>query len=482
MPTITHLQLFSILHLAAAAAAAGAVQLHLNAAIPSDAVSLLSFKSGADIDHKLFYSLTERFDYCQWRGVKCGQGRVVRLVLQGAGLRGTFKPDTLSRLDQLRVLSLQNNSLYGTVPDLSGLFNLKSLFLSHNSFSGSFPASILTLHRLRVLDLSSAGFSGPIPGQITGLDRLDTLRLEWNSFTGPLPPLNQTLLNTFNVSGNNLTGPIPATSTLSRFGPTSFTGNPGLCGETVNRACAEPFFGGSGNTNESSIPAPLGQSAQSQGAVVVGLSPPASTPLKKPGRTGVILGFTIGVFLLVAGVLLVFSLVKARGGSNAEVNPKEMTELAAVSSEPPPRAVPIGKSINPKIKSEELAPQRVQRTGYLVFCSGEVEHYTLEQLMKASAELLGRGMVGTTYKAVLDNQFVVTVKRLDSSKTTAIEEETFERHLDAVGGLRHPNLVPVRAYFQANGERLIIFDYQPNGSLYNLIHGTSILIPTMIFD
>lgn len=91
--------------------------------------------------------------------------------------------------------------------------------------------------------------------------------------------------------------------------------------------------------------------------------------------------------------------------------------------------------------------------------------------MRASAELLGRGTIGTTYKAVLDNQLIVTVKRLDANKTAATGEEAFEQHMEAVGGLRHPNLVPVRAYFQAKGERLVIFDYMPNGSLYNLIHG-----------
>lgn len=91
--------------------------------------------------------------------------------------------------------------------------------------------------------------------------------------------------------------------------------------------------------------------------------------------------------------------------------------------------------------------------------------------MRASAELLGRGTVGTTYKAVLDNQLILTVKRMDANKTAVTGSQVFEHHMEAVGGLRHPNLVPMRAYFQAKGERLVIYDYQPNGSLFNLIHG-----------
>ncbi|KAF0889315.1 hypothetical protein E2562_022865 [Oryza meyeriana var. granulata] len=65
--------------------------------------------------------------------------------------------------------------------------------------------------------------------------------------------------------------------------------------------------------------------------------------------------------------------------------------------------------------------------------------------------LHGRGheSMGTTYNAVLDGRLVVTVKRLDATKigAAAPEAEAF-----------------------AKEERLLIYDYQPNGSLYSLIH------------
>ncbi|KHN10363.1 Putative inactive receptor kinase [Glycine soja] len=118
--------------------------------------------------------------------------------------------------------------------------------------------------------------------------------------------------------------------------------------------------------------------------------------------------------------------------------------------------------------------EEAHRSGKLVFCCGEVQSYTLEMLMRASAEFLGRGNVGTTYKAVMDSRLIVTVKRLDGEKSAAAgsDGEVFERHMEVVGRLRHPNLVPLRAYFQAKGERLVIYDYQPNGSLFNLVHGS----------
>ncbi|XP_022775166.1 probable inactive receptor kinase At5g67200 [Durio zibethinus] len=444
-----------------------------NLLLPSDAVSILTFKSKADLDNKLLYALNERFDYCQWRGVKCVQGRVVRYILQNSGLRGTFPANSLTRLDQLRVLSLHNNSLSGPIPDLSSLYNLKALFLDRNNFSGTFPPSIFFLHRITSLDLSYNVLNGPIPANLTALDRLNILRLEWNRFNGTVPPLNQSFLLIFNVSGNNLTGQIPATPTLLKFNTTAFSLNPNLCGEIINKPCTSrsPFFG------SPSASGPLGQSAEAQGggATTGGIVvlPPPSSPKKKHQRTGVVLGFTIGIALIIFSVLLAFALVRRQSGKKS-VDSKE-TKPTTASSEATNSNVGNSKTQVEEVSGRKLVIpgiQKLKKSGNLVFVAGEVEGYSLEQLMRASAELLGRGTMGTTYKAVVDRQLILTVKRLDACKTAVTSGEVFEQHMDAVGGLRHPNLVPIRAYFQAKGERLVIYDYQPNGSVFNLVHGS----------
>ncbi|XP_062102661.1 probable inactive receptor kinase At5g67200 [Humulus lupulus] len=473
MPVLTHALLFTLFFCSSAAAASFSDDVDPNLPFqttlvrPSDAVSLIVFKSKADLDNKLLYLLNERFDYCQWQGVKCAQGRVVRLVLQGFGLRGVFTPDSLGRLDQLRVLSLKNNSISGPVPDLSGLTNLKSLFLDRNSFSGSFPPSILTLHRLLTLDLSRNNFTGPIPVGIVKLDRLNSLRLEWNRFNGTLPPLNQSLLLVFNVSGNNLTGPIPLTPALSRFKASSFLWNDaGLCGEILNKVCNSraPFFDSANATSPSATQQPLVQSAESSVGGVV-LSPSSPVNHKK---TGLILGLSIGSAFVMVIVLGLFSFARAHKSTMAASSSPSPEPGASHIETPQVREI---TNLPSKTKTiEEI--KRVHKSGNLVFSAGEAQLYSLDQLMRASAELLGRGTIGTTYKAVLDNQLIVTVKRLDAVKTAVTGSEAFERHMDTVGGLRHPNLVPVRAFFQAKGERLIIFDYHPNGSLFNLIHGS----------
>lgn len=392
-------------------------------------------------------------------------------MLNSFQLGGTFPPNTLSTLNQLRVLSLPNNSLTGPIPQLAQLVNLKTLFLHHNSFSGNFPVSLISLHRLIFLDLSHNNLSGSLPVNLTLLDRLNSLRLDWNRFDGSIPPLNQSLLDIFDVSGNNLTGAIPVTPTLSRFSRSSFSFNPNLCGKILNKICrsnSSPFFGSSGEGGDNaSPPSPFLQSEQG-----VVLSPPS---LKKHNKTGVILGFVVGVLVLIAAILSAFAYFKNQRRQQVECKSTSFEEEVenenanADTSERMNSMQVMGSEL--QVVEKKVGVTKPEKSGNLNFCDGETPFCSLEQLMRASAELLGRGSIGTTYKAVMDNQLTVTVKRLDAGKTAVTSGEAFERHLEAVGGLRHPNLVPVRAYFQAKQERLIIYDYQPNGSLFNLIHG-----------
>ena len=452
---------------------------------PNDVQALLSFKSKADTKNKLYsFSPNTTFRFCQWQGVKCVQQRVIRLVLEDLDLVGTLAPDTLTRLDQLRILSLQNNSLTGPIPDLSGLFNLKTLFLDHNSFSGSFPPSILKLHRIRTVDLSYNNLTGALPSWLATLDRLYYLRLEWNRFNGTVPPLNQTTLQTFNVSGNNLTGPIPVTVTLVRFGSSSFSQNPTLCGEIINKECqpGTPFFTQQPSPSNAAPPPhiSLGESAEVHGVEL------SHEPLrKKHERTKVIIGFSAGVAVLIVSVVcFVITVKRQRSQKESEYSASALTAAPAMDSEEADAAAAQAameqeKELEAKVKRAQ--GMQVAKSGSLVFCAGEAQLYSLDQLMRGSAELLGRGTIGTTYKAVLDNRLIVSVKRLDAGKLAGTSKEIFERHMESVGGLRHPNLVPLRAFFHAKEERLLVYDYQPNGSLSSLIHGKSVFIFLLLF-
>lgn len=104
----------------------------------------------------------------------------------------------------------------------------------------------------------------------------------------------------------------------------------------------------------------------------------------------------------------------------------------------------------------------------LVFTEGGVYSFDLEDLLRASAEVLGKGSVGTSYKAVLEEGTTVVVKRL---KDVMASKKEFETQMEIVGKIKHPNVIPLRAYYYSKDEKLLVFDFMPTGSLSALLHG-----------
>lgn len=96
--------------------------------------------------------------------------------------------------------------------------------------------------------------------------------------------------------------------------------------------------------------------------------------------------------------------------------------------------------------------------------------YDLESLLHSSAEVIGKGWLGTTYRATLEGgAATVAVKRLRSAP---IPEREFRDRVTALGALRHENLVPLRAYFYSREEKLLVYDFVGAGSLCSLLHGS----------
>ncbi|PIA64127.1 hypothetical protein AQUCO_00201428v1 [Aquilegia coerulea] len=422
-----------------------------------DREALLSLKSSIDPSNTLSWSKNSS-DFCKWEGIKeCSRGRVTKLVLEYLNLSGTLKEESLNQLDQLRVLSFKGNSISGEIPNLSGLFNLKSLFLNDNRFSGQFPTSISNLHRLKVVVLSGNMISGEIPISLLKLRRLYVLYLEDNQLTGSIPPFNQTSLRFFNVSNNQLSGEIPLSPALIRFNLSSFLNNLNLCGEQIQQLC---------DSNSTALPP-------------ISAEPPI--PSKSSSKHGkrqkliAIIAGSVGGLVLVLICLVLFCLLcntsrKKGEGKSREVKNKgvgdHVIEGGGVGGEGG-----SGLGGNSGGKHGRFSWEG-EGLGSLVFC-GEGDQqmsYSLEDLLKASAETLGRGTMGSTYKAVMESGFIVTVKRLKDSRYPRLDE--FKRQMQVLGRLRHPNLVPIRAYFQAKEERLLVYDYFPNGSLFSLVHGS----------
>ncbi|KAM3281403.1 inactive leucine-rich repeat receptor-like serine/threonine-protein kinase [Capsicum chacoense] len=420
-----------------------------------DTEALLALK--ATIDPSNILDWKKETDLCQWQGVKeCMKGRVRKLVIENLNLSGTLDQNALNQLDQLRVLSFKGNSISGKIPDLNGLFNLKSLFLNSNNFSGEFPVTVTSLHRIKVLVLAGNKLSGDIPLSLTNLSRLYVLYLEDNQFTGEIPPLNQPSLRFLNVSNNQFSGQITETPVISRFNESSFAGNVNLCGAQLHNNCP------STSPSYPIIPENVSHHHKRSKKLII-----------------IIVPVVVGILILciLAGILI--ACVRKRRRKTRDGKSKEVEDGggggAGGGEEGTSRGGNGDGGRDGSNGGKEGAfswDQGSGGLGTLVFCGpGDQQmNYSLEDLLKASAETLGRGIIGSTYKAVMESGYIVTVKRLRDSRFPRLEE--FRRHVEIIGRLRHPNLVPLRAYFQAKEERLLVYDYFPNGSLFSLVHGT----------
>lgn len=128
-----------------------------------------------------------------------------------------------------------------------------------------------------------------------------------------------------------------------------------------------------------------------------------------------------------------------------------------------------GKEVRAE-KSEEFGSgvQSAEKNR-LVYFEGCSHSFDLEDLLKASAEVLGKGTCGTTYKAILEDGTTVVVKRL---KELMAEKKEFEQQMEIVRRVgNHPNVIPLRAYYYSKDEKLLIYDFIAGGSFSSLLHG-----------
>nr|GEV09738.1 probable leucine-rich repeat receptor-like protein kinase At1g68400 [Tanacetum cinerariifolium] len=288
-----------------------------------------------------------------------------------------------------------------------------------------------------------------------------TLRLENNQFSGDVTVLKLNSLQELNISNNQFSGEIPPV--LASFPVTAFDNNKLLCGAPLSN-CTEPSLPG------------VGEGEGKPASTVVASSPSsmpstASLPLgrKKSGHGGGSKISTVAIVAIIVGDVVVLGLVslilycyfwrnyngKSKSKSTGHGQILE-GEKIVYSSSPYPNLNPAG-SVNTGFER-----------GRMVFFEG-ARKFELEDLLRASAEMLGKGGFGTAYKAVLDDGNVVAVKRLKEAAIGGRKE--FEERMEVLGRLRHPNVVSLKAYYFARDEKLLVYEYMSNGNLFWLLHG-----------
>ncbi|KAM5555365.1 receptor-like protein EIX2 [Rosa sericea] len=208
------------------------------------------------------------------------------LILRSNLFNGSM-PSQLCNLTSIRILDLSMNNISGSIPKcLNNLTTLaregnpNDLTIDHEYMRNSGPSVMFadedgkpvyssrswtfyedeiailwkgslskyksTLGLVKSIDLSSNKLTGEIPSEIihvVGLEiklqSLQSLDLSRNLLHGTIPISVFQIygLGYLDLSHNNLSGKIPVGSQLQDYGPSSFVGNPQLCGLPLERSC-----------------------------------------------------------------------------------------------------------------------------------------------------------------------------------------------------------------------------------------------------
>ncbi|KAL3604647.1 hypothetical protein D5086_005506, partial [Populus alba] len=362
---------------------------------------------------------------------------LLSLQLPSANLTGSL-PRELGGFSMLQSLYLNINSLGGTIPlelgyssslsdiDLSdnvfsgalapSVWNLcdrlVSLRLHGNSLTGSLPEPALpntTCNNLQFLDLGSNKFSGSFPEFVTRFQGINELDLSGNMFSGPIPEtLTGLKLEKLNLSHNNFSGVLPLFGE-SKFGVEVFEGNdPSLCGLPL-RSCS-------------------GSSRLSPGAIA-----------------GIVIGLMTGVVVLASLLIGYMQNKRRKGMGDSDDDMEEESGDDGVGG--------VGG---------------VGGEGKLILFQGG-EHLTLEDVLNATGQVMEKTSYGTVYKAKLADGGTIALRLMREGSCK--DRSSCLPVIKQLGKIRHDSLLPLRAYYQGKrGEKLLIYDYLPNRTLYDLLH------------
>ncbi|KDP33937.1 hypothetical protein JCGZ_07508 [Jatropha curcas] len=383
----------------------------------------------------------------KWVGVVCFDGTITGLHLSNLGLSGTIDVEALQELPGLRTTSFINNSFTGPIPAFNKIGALKSLLLSHNGFSGEiandFFAPMLSLKKVW---LSDNKFTGKIPESVMQLKNLKELHLEGNQFSGPIPPLNQAkqVITSLDLSNNKLEGEIP--SSFSTFSADSFANNDKLCGQPLHVAC-------SSSTPSLAVSLPNSSSSSSSAAATSVAS--SSNPSDSASE-------------------VMYTLCSPNGRHKDDdfsmLEKENLDEVVlSVRASGSNKRQPSDNSRRSTSSTRRGPHQGRNGMGDLIMINDERGTFGLQDLMKAAAEVLGSGGLGSAYKAMLTSGVSVVVKRI--REMNMLSRDGFDAEMRKFGRIRHKNILTPLAYHFRKEEKLMVTEYMPKGSLLYVIHG-----------
>ncbi|KAG9445192.1 hypothetical protein H6P81_016532 [Aristolochia fimbriata] len=147
--------------------------------------------------------------------------------------------------------------------------------------------------------------------------------------------------------------------------------------------------------------------------------------------------------------------------------PKEQHEIdmigvGAILMPPPVEKIIVNPNLRPRSPKKLKLPSSVE-----AFTVAALQQYTNSFRQE---NLIGGGMLGNVYQAELPGGKVLAIKKLHVSSPVLQSDEAFLDLVSAIGKLQHQNIVKLEGYCVEHQQRLLVYEYCSNGTLYEAIH------------
>ncbi|CAM6080198.1 unnamed protein product [Sphagnum tenellum] len=317
----------------------------------------------------------------------------------------------------------------------NGNGDVVSLILSNNGLVGTISPALANVTSLATIILKGNNLTGPVPDALVGLQSLKALDVSDNNITGPLPSFPATV--TFTYSGNALL----------------LTGGPSSSAQAPARApVAAPTTGGQ---NAGTSP-----TSHSPGVAIAG---------------GVAGAFSF--FLLAAIAVFCIRKKKLPGFLWIQNLKTVMVHPRDSNSDPDLLKVVVNQTGSTVITTTILGDDSCA-THHASSISGEIQAMETGSNMRISIQVLravtnnfaeenvvGRGGFGVVYKGVLEDGTKIAVKRMEAAIVSSNGLNEFQAEIEVLTKVKHRHLVGLLGYCTHGAERLLVYEYLPNGPL-----------------
>ncbi|GJP66106.1 hypothetical protein CLOP_g23025 [Closterium sp. NIES-67] len=356
--------------------------------------------------------------------------RIQSIAFEYCDLTGPL-PANLGELQHIVEMFLDNNQLTGDIPPSFGqLVTLNKLYLNHNMLSGGIPTELCQLTNVYDLNLARNQLQGTIPACLTQLPHLATLTLSMNLLTGPVPEVTSTNVVHFEYNGNCLDNVPDQQEVCNAASPPTTDGTtpPTTDGSTTSPPPTDGTTtdGSSSTTTDTASqgsPPPAAESPPIPLSVFNATSSQGGTPV-----AGIV---TIAVFTTVLVALIAAAFCLSWHQKHSEGHNR----------------------------SDQLP----------------VAEYSLSKIKKATRNfttIYGRGSFGMVYLA--EDFFRdqpeprAIIKRAHDPQK--LGEFLFKCKVEVLARARHRYLVNLLGYCVGKGERILVYEYLSNGTLFDRLH------------